>query len=218
MTEQYDPPIVIEPPAEASACVIWLHGLGADGNDFVPIVPQLRLPQSLGVRFVFPHAPVMPVTVNGGYRMRAWYDILDVDLLNRPDLDGVARSADYLQQLVARQLASGIALDRLVLAGFSQGGVVALDRALQMADKPAGVLALSTYLARSIGSGDGLEVFQAHGTQDEVVPLTAASAARESLRALGAQVQWQQYPMPHSVHPEEIVAISQWLRERLGSR
>lgn len=215
MTPAYDKPIVLEPRGKARACVIWLHGLGADGNDFVPIVPQLRLPESLGVRFVFPHAPVMPVTVNGGYRMRAWYDILDVDLGSRPDCDGVACSSDYLQQLVDEQLAAGIDLARLVLAGFSQGGVVVLDRALQMPRKPAGVLALSTYLARDVGDGAGLNVFQAHGTQDTVVPPQAGEAARDALRARGAEVDWNEYPMPHSVHQNEVADIGDWLRGRL---
>ena len=216
MSAEYDPPIVLEPQGAARACVIWLHGLGADGNDFVPIVPELSLPEELGVRFVFPHAAVQPVTINGGYRMRAWYDIAEADLLREPDLDGVAQSVGYLQYLVAQQLESGIGLDRLVLAGFSQGGVIALDCALQMAEKPAGVLALSTYLARAEGQGAGLQVFQAHGSMDDIVPLRAALAAQSSLRELGAEVDWHEYPMPHSVHPSEIMDIGRWLRQRLA--
>lgn len=216
MTLQYDSPIVLEPEQPARACVIWLHGLGADGNDFVPIVPQLRLPESLAVRFVFPHAPVVPVTVNGGYRMRAWYDIFDIDLGQRVDVQGVAASVEYLNQLVGRQLDAGIPRERLILAGFSQGGVVALECALQMDPKPAGVLALSTYLARSLGSGDGLQVFMAHGTADPVVPIAAAQQAARQLNDLGAEVIWQDYPMEHSVHPLEIAAIAGWLRERIA--
>lgn len=215
MTVQYDSPIVIEPQGAVRACVIWLHGLGADGNDFVPIVPELRLSEELGIRYVFPHAAVMPVTINGGYRMRAWYDIAMPDLQRRVDLAGVAESSAYLGRLVEAQLADGIPLQRLVLAGFSQGGVVALDCALRMPQKPAGVLALSTYLAEPVGEGTGLAVFQAHGTQDDVVPLDTGAAARDALTKLGADVAWHEYPMPHSVHPAEIGAIADWLRQCL---
>ena len=215
MNQSYDPPIVVEPEQPARACVIWLHGLGADGNDFVAVVPELRLPDELAVRFVFPHAPIQPVTVNGGYLMRAWYDIVQADLQRDLDMDGVAASSAYLSRLVEDQLDSGIELDKLVLAGFSQGGVVALDCALQMPVKPAGVLALSTYLARSQGNGEGLEVFQAHGTQDPVVPLAAGLQAKSDLEGMGALVEWQEYPMPHSVHPTEIMEIARWLSGRL---
>jgi phospholipase/carboxylesterase len=216
MTRQYDAPIVLEPEQPARACVIWLHGLGADGSDFVPVVPQLCLPETLAVRFVFPHAPVQPVTINGGYRMRAWFDIVEADLQRELDLDGVAESVAYLQQLIDEQLAAGIGLDRLVLAGFSQGGVVALDCALQMPHKPAGVLALSTYLAQARGEGQGLQIFQAHGTQDPIVPMQAALQARAGLEGLGAEVAWHEYPMPHGVHPTEIMEMARWLRARLA--
>ena len=216
MSSEYDSPIILEPDSPARAAVIWLHGLGADGNDFVPIVPELGLPESLAVRFVFPHAAVMPVSINGGYQMRAWYDIAEMDLQRRIDLDGVSRSVAYLKQLVQQQLDDGIPLDRLVLAGFSQGGVVALDCALNMPQKPAGVLALSTYLARAEGDGAGLQVFQGHGTVDDIVPMSTGLAAQAALTGLGAQVAWHEYPMPHSVHPAEIADIGRWLRERLG--
>lgn len=216
MSPQYDPPIVLEPQQPARACVIWLHGLGADGNDFVPIVPELRLPDEMAIRFVFPHAPVQPVTINGGYPMRAWYDIQEADLQRKLDLAGVADSVAYLQQLIDAQLAADIPLERLVLAGFSQGGVVALECALQMPRKPAGVLALSTYLARARGEGQGLRVFQAHGTEDPVVPISTALQARTQLGALGADVDWHEYPMPHSVHPTEITEMAGWLRARLA--
>jgi phospholipase/carboxylesterase len=209
------PPLVVEPSAPVRACVIWLHGLGADGHDFEPIVPELRLPQEMGVRFVFPHAPYRPVTINGGYVMRAWYDIVSSDLQFRPDLEGMAESQRLLEELLAQQLEQGVALQRLVLAGFSQGGVIALQTALQMAVKPAGVLALSTYLAQRQGDGSGLAVFQAHGTQDPVVPLQAGLQARTALLALGAEVDWREYPMPHAVHPNEVADIGRWLRERL---
>lgn len=216
MSQQYEPPIVIEPDRPARACVIWLHGLGADGNDFVPLVPQLRLPDELAVRFVFPHAPLLPVSINGGYRMRAWYDIVEADLGRQVDSVGIERASRYLTQLVDAQLADGIALQRLVLAGFSQGGVVALECGLRMPVKPSGVLALSTYLASAVGDGVGLRVFQAHGSQDTVVPITFAEASSARLRELGAEVEWHSYPMPHAVHPDEVLAIAGWLRERLA--
>ena len=216
MSLQYDPPIIVEPDSPTRASVIWMHGLGADGNDFLPIVPELRLPDPLGVRFVFPHAPVQPVTINGGYRMRAWYDIAQPDLQRQVDLEGVSMSVDYLQQLVQAQLDDGVALNRLILAGFSQGGVVALDCALRMRAKPAGVLALSTYLAQPVGEASGLQVFQAHGTRDEIVPIAAGLQARARLLDMGAEVDWHEYPMPHSVHPTEILEIGRWLRARLA--
>jgi len=215
MTVQFENPIVLEPATEAKACVIWLHGLGADGDDFVPIVPQLELPVSLGVRFVFPHARVQPVTINGGYQMRSWYDITENDLQRQPDLSGIAESVEYLQQLMSEQQRSGISLDKMVLAGFSQGGVVALDCALRLKDKPAGVMALSTYLAEAMGDATGLEVFQGHGLQDDIVPKQAGLAAANYLRSVGARVDWREYAMAHSVHPQEISDIALWLEERL---
>lgn len=215
MSHGIDPPVVVDPDGPVRACVIWLHGLGADGHDFEAIVPQLRLQDELGVRFVFPNAPHRPVTVNGGYVMRAWYDVVSADLLQQPDFDGIAESQAYLEELVEQELEQGVPLDKIILAGFSQGGVIALQTALQMDEKPAGVLALSTYLAERQGEGRGLSVFQAHGTQDPVVPLVAALQARTALESLGAEVAWHEYPMPHSVHPNEVADIGRWLRERL---
>lgn len=214
---EYEAPIILDPEqSPAKACVIWLHGLGADGHDFEPIVPQLALPEGLGVRFIFPHAPVQPVTINGGYQMRAWYDIREINLQRDIDLQGVAQSVDYLNALVEQQRSQGIGMDKIVLAGFSQGGVIALDCALRMAEKPVGVMALSTYLAEEVGDGKGLNIFQAHGTQDDVVLPAAAEMARDSLTRLGAEVSFHQYPMPHSVHPTEVMDISNWLRARLA--
>jgi phospholipase/carboxylesterase len=213
VAENPDPPLVIEPPGAARACVIWLHGLGADGHDFEPLAPQL--PAELGLRFVFPHAPVRPVTINGGLRMRAWYDIRSPALEQMPDLEGIAAASDYLLGLVDEQRARGLPPGRVVLAGFSQGGVVALHTALRMAQRPAGVLALSTYLAGPGRPAAGLEVFMGHGAHDPVVPPALALASRDRLRALGARVDWHEYPMPHSVHPDEIVDIGRWLRARL---
>ena len=215
MTEPLDAPVILDPPSPVRACVIWLHGLGADGHDFEPIVPQLGLPDELGVRFVFPQAPFRPVTVNGGHVMRAWYDIASTDLTARPDFDGIAASQAYLEELVQQQCDQGVPLQRLVLAGFSQGGVIALQTALELSAKPAGVLALSTYLAEAEGDGQGLRVFQAHGTEDPVVPIATALRAYAALQALGAEVDWHEYPMPHSIHPNEVADIAAWLRERL---
>ena len=191
MSQSMETPIVIGPAGPVRASVIWLHGLGADGHDFEPIVPQLRLPEALGVRFVFPHAPHRPVTVNGGFVMRAWYDILSSDLQQQPDLDGIADSAGYLSELVTQEIAQGVPRERLVLA-------------------------LSAYRAQRTGSASGLRVLQVHGTQDPVVPLAAALQARAALQAMGAEVAWHEYPMPHSVHPDEVADIGRWLRERLG--
>lgn len=216
MTDNPDPPIVIDPQPPVRSCVIWLHGLGADGHDFEPIVAQLRLPEALGVRFVFPHAPVRAVTINGGYHMRAWYDIGSPDLEVDPDFDGISDSGAYLEELIEQQLEQGIPIERVVVGGFSQGGVIALQTALQMDAKPAGVLALSTYLAEPAGDGRGLQVFQAHGNRDEVVSMAAAQRARAALEALGAEVVWREYPMAHAVHPQEVADISRWLIARLG--
>jgi phospholipase/carboxylesterase len=216
MTATNEAPVVIEPAGRARACVIWLHGLGADGHDFEPIVPGLGLPDSLGVRFVFPHAPVRPVTINGGMPMRAWFDLRQPDLAQEPDLSGIDQSVARLEALLAQQEATGIARERIVLAGFSQGGVVALETALGMQDKPAGVLALSTWLARPVGDGYGLRVFMAHGEHDSIVPPALAAQGRDALRTLGAEVDWHSYPMAHAVHPSEVADIGAWLRTRLA--
>lgn len=212
---QYRAPIILEPSGKAHSAIIWLHGLGADGSDFVPIVPELKVQDQLGLRFVFPHAPIQPVTVNDGYQMPAWYDIYSAALAQKIDHQGIAASVAYLNQLVEEQLNSGIALGRLILAGFSQGGVVALDCALRMQSKPVGVMALSTYLADRVGDGSGLGVFQGHGLHDDVVPPQLAKVTEQQLKQLGAQVESHQYPMAHSVHPQEIADIAVWLQARL---
>jgi len=216
MELQYDQPIVIEPPQAARQCVIWMHGLGADGSDFVPIVPELGLPEDHSIRFIFPHAAVQPVTINNGYQMRAWYDILEMNLGRKVDEAGVAASSEYILKLIEEQKAQGISEENMVLAGFSQGGVIAFDVALQMQDKPAGVLALSTYLISSHQTGQGLKVLQCHGTHDTVVPLSLGEAARDEVINRGAEVEWRTYPMEHSVHPAEIRDIGAWLADRLS--
>lgn len=204
-----------------SAAVIWLHGLGADGNDFAPIVGELDLPPT-AIRFVFPHAPAMPVTINGGYVMPAWYDILGADLNRREDESGVRASQQAVEALVAREGERGIAPNRIVLAGFSQGGAIALQTALRQSRALAGVMALSTYvpLAATLpternAASNAVPILMAHGTHDPVIPLAMAKRSRDLLRSLGYDVQWHEYPMEHSVCPEEIAAIGAFLRRVL---
>lgn len=218
-----DAPIIIEPSAPAQACVIWLHGLGADGHDFEPVVEQLDSAVTATTRFVFPHAPVQAVTINGGSRMRAWYDILDMAIERRVDSAGVENSARIVAGLIAAQRDLGIAAHRIVLAGFSQGGAIALHAGLRHPERLAGIMALSTYLAVPDGlaaavsdANRELPVFLAHGSQDPVVPLAASERARVLLRALGYRVQCHTYPMAHSVCGEELRDISCWLEEVLA--
>ncbi len=210
---------------EPSATVIWMHGLGADGWDFVPIVRELDLPEDLVVRFVFPHAPVRPVTINDGYRMRAWYDIAMSDIGRLPDERGIRESQASVEALIERERSRGIASGRIVLAGFSQGGAIALHTGLRHAEPLAGILALSTYLplAESLpreasDANASVPVFMAHGTEDPVIPLALAESACAALEARGIRPEWHEYPMPHSVCAEEVAAIGKWLGSRLGDR
>ena len=196
--------------------VVWLHGLGADGHDFEPIVPELRL--SAPVRFVFPHAPVRPVTINGGMQMRAWYDILGFDRRAREDAAGIHASAAAVTELVDREIERGLSSDCIVLAGFSQGGAIALHTALRSPKPLAGVLALSTYLplAATLASersaaNAAVPLFMAHGTDDPVLPFGLAETSRRALEALGYVVDWHAYRMAHSVCMEEVRAIGAWL-------
>lgn len=203
---------------EPRLAVIWLHGLGADGHDFEPIVPELHLPQDTPVRFIFPHAPMQPVTINGGMVMRAWYDIMAMDLGSAVDAEGIDRSASHLSRLVAATVDSGFAPERIVLAGFSQGGVIALHTGLQHPQRLAGIIALSTYVAlpeqlqeSASDANRNLPVFMAHGRHDPVIPFALAERSRDFLLAQGYPVQWRDYPMEHAVHPEEIRDIAAWL-------
>jgi len=214
--------VEIETAASPDAAVIWLHGLGADGHDFEPVVPELRLPPTLGVRFVFPHAPVRTVTLNMGMRMRAWYDIYQLGG-GREDGDGIRASQALTEGLIARERARGIDPGRIVLAGFSQGGAIALHTALRHADRLAGILALSTYLpladslaAEASQANRALPVFMAHGRFDDVIPLARAQQSRARLEQMGFAVAWHEYPMPHSVCGEEIADIADWLLSRLA--
>jgi phospholipase/carboxylesterase len=204
--------------------IVWLHGLGADGHDFMPIVPELLRARWPALRFVFPHAPVRPVTLNGGMRMRAWYDIRDLDLQSRADESGVRESMAQVEALIAREGERGVPPSRVVLAGFSQGGAIALATALRREAPLAGVLALSTYLplgassaAEATVAGKRTPVFMAHGTQDPVVRPEWGAASRDALVALGVPVQWHTYPMPHSVCAEEVADIATWLTARFAA-
>lgn len=215
--------IEIDPPGVASASVIWLHGLGADGTDFVPIVPQLGLPADHGVRFVFPNAPLQPVTINGGMAMRAWYDIVGADINAREDADGINASCTEVEALIARENARGIGAERIVLAGFSQGGAIALHTGLRHATRLAGIMALSTYLPLRATLGEqastanqAVPIFMAHGEADPVLPLQLGAASRDALTAAGYKVAWHGYNMQHQVCVEEIRAIGAWLRKTLA--
>ncbi len=205
-----------------SAAVIWLHGLGADGHDFEPIVPQLNWPDAPDIRYVFPHAPIRRVTINGGMPMRAWYDIMTLTSARGHDREGVVDSVNRVAALIDREIANGIRSDRVILAGFSQGGAVALQLALRYPRPLAGVIALSSYMlfadrieAQRSEANAGLPAFVAHGSQDPVVPIAMGEAAARQLEAMGHPVEWHSYPMPHAVAPEEIQHLSDWMRTRL---
>ena len=213
--------IELETGPSPAAAVIWLHGLGADGHDFEAIVPELGLPASLPVRFVFPHAPMRPVTINMGMRMRAWYDILQMGG-GPEDEAGLRESQAALEALVAEQRAHGIEAKRIVLAGFSQGGAIVLQTGLRHPERLGGILALSTYLplaslveAERHAVNRDLPIFMAHGSQDPMIAVGRAQRSREVLEGLGYAVQWHEYRMPHSVCPEEIDDISACLQKIL---
>jgi len=219
--------VEIETGKNPSASVIWMHGLGADGNDFVPIVNELELGGTPAIRFVFPHAPMRPVTINNGYVMRAWYDVSLGDLegnSRRADERGVRESQAHITALIEREAKRGVAPENVVLAGFSQGGAIALQTGLRHPRKLAGVMALSTYLplAESLQqeaapANQATPIFMAHGTYDPVVPLMMGAGSMTLLTGLGYPVEWRQYPMPHSVCPEEIQDIGAWLQKVLKS-
>lgn len=215
--------VEIDPDGEPSAVVIWLHGLGADGHDFEAIVPELRLPDELPVRFVFPHAPRRPVTINFGMVMRAWYDIVEMDVARKIDFDNFLESAERLKDLIARERKSGIPSERILLAGFSQGGAVALHTGLRYEEPLAGIMALSTYLPtveqlakeRSTANA-AVPVFMAHGRYDSMIPIDNATVAREAMESLGYPVEWHAYPIEHQVSMDEIRDIRNWLLTVLG--
>lgn len=214
--------IEIETGANPQHAVIWLHGLGADGHDFAPIVPELGLQNAPAIRFIFPHAPIQPVTINGGMAMRSWYDIYVADLVRHEDESGLRQSQIDVQNLIARENARGIPTENIVLAGFSQGCAMTLQTGLRLPERLAGMLCLSGYLPLAAAvekerhqANQNTPIFMAHGSMDPVVPLTRAEASRQQLEAMGYQVQWNVYPMPHAVCPEEISAIGQFLKQVL---
>lgn len=227
--EETDAAVVLQPGDTADAAVIWLHGLGADGFDFAPIVPELRLPTLLPIRFIFPHAPVRSVTVNNGYAMRAWYDIrvLSSNALAGPgmeDVAGIRQSEALVRRYVEQEIATGMDPLRIIVAGFSQGGAVALQTALRYPQRLGGIMALSTYLPlrdvlaqEASAANRGLPILMCHGSADPLVPLALGERSRDVLLALKYPIDWRTYPMQHQVCVQEIADISQWLQARLIS-
>jgi len=222
--QEHSNEVLLIPTAKApSASVIWLHGLGADGQDFVPIVPQLRLPANLGVRFVFPHAPVRAVSLNQGMKMRAWYDITQLSRGAAEDVGGISDSSVRLSEYLRRERDQGIPANRIVIAGFSQGGAMALHSGLRFAERLAGVLALSTYLPlcdrlalEASAANRDIPILMCHGRYDPIVSIELALSSREALLQQGFAVQWREYPMRHEVCTAEIDDIAQWLRQLLA--
>jgi phospholipase/carboxylesterase len=216
--------VEIETGPAAGVAIIWMHGLGADGHDFEPIVPELDLPPGLAVRFVFPHAPMRPVTINGGAVMRAWYDVAGVGGVRREDEPGVRASQREIEALIEREKRRGLAAARILLAGFSQGGAMALQTGLRHSERLAGLVVLSSFLplphtlaAEVSPANRDVPIFMAHGTHDPLIPLARGRESRDRLLALGYRVEWHEYPMPHSVCAEEIADLSGWLRAIFGS-
>ncbi|MBN8887255.1 MAG: carboxylesterase [Rudaea sp.] len=216
------PAVEIETAANPKHAVIWLHGLGADGHDFEPIVPELVDRAWPALRFVFPHAPVRPVTVNGGMPMRAWYDIAGMDIAQKQDEAGIRASIGELEQLIAREVERGIAAENIVLAGFSQGGAIVLAGGVRHAQKLGGIVALSTYLplaektaAEASAANRAIPIFQGHGSADPIVPQALGMLSRDHLQSLGYAVEWHSYPMAHQVCMEEILELRRWLGARL---
>jgi phospholipase/carboxylesterase len=214
--------VEVETGRAPTASVIWLHGLGADGHDFEGIVPQLVAPGERALRFVFPHAPVRPVTLNGGYAMRAWYDIVAIDRRSAEDERGIRASQSLIDALIARENARGIASERIVLAGFSQGGAMAIFAGTRYPQRLAGIIGLSCYLVLSgqfaadrAAANQATPVFLAHGSEDPVVAPVLGEQARRALLASGYDVEWHSYSMPHSVCPQEVADIAAWLRRVL---
>jgi phospholipase/carboxylesterase len=215
--------VQMQTTAEPTAAVIWLHGLGADGFDFVPVVRELEALGAPSPRYVFPHAPMRPVTINNGFVMRAWYDIRTADLGHREDEAGIRASQAAVERLIERETARGVPRRRIVLAGFSQGAAITLQTGLRQAEPLAGLIALSGYLplAEALAverhaASDAVPLLMAHGKDDPVVPIARAIRSRDLLGSLGYRVQWHEYPMEHSVCAEELEAIARFLRERLA--
>jgi phospholipase/carboxylesterase len=210
--------------ADPHATIIWMHGLGADGWDFMPVVRELPLPDGLPLRFIFPHAPERPVTINNGYVMRAWYDIAMNDIARLPDERGIRESQLAVERLIARERDRGVDASRIVLAGFSQGGAIALQVGLRHANRLAGIVALSTYLtledsldAEASAANKATPIFMGHGTEDQVVPLQLAQVSRDALQKRGYDVDWHTWPMPHAVCAEEVEAVAAFIARVVGN-
>jgi phospholipase/carboxylesterase len=223
MTSELLPAIEIETAPNPDAAVIWMHGLGDDGNGWSQVVGALGLPRGMAVRFLFPHAPVMPITINNGMAMRAWYDFKEADFSARADLAGVRRSTAHIEALIAREVARGVAPRRIVLAGFSQGGAMALYAGLRHPARLAGIVALSTYLidgpslaTEAAPANRDIPIFMAHGTQDPVVQFAWAEISRRALVQGGWNVEWHTYTMAHAAVMEEVVACGKFLTTVLG--
>lgn len=221
---QYLTTIELESAPQVTASIIWMHGLGADANDFVPIVKELDLRGCPPIRFVFPNAPTMPVTINGGYVMRAWYDILGTDIARREDEAGLRQSQGEIEKLIAREIERGIPAHRIILAGFSQGCAMTLQTGLRYPQQLGGMLCLSGYVPLSAHiaaerhpANQNTPIFLVHGVADPVIPLQRAEQSRQLLEQCGYQIEWHTYPMPHSVCAEEIVDIGNWLTKVLAS-
>lgn len=219
-------PVILETGNQPQHSIIWMHGLGADGNDFVPIVETLNLPDDLPIRFIFPHAPMRPVSINNGYVMRAWYDIKDPKLNQQEDEAGLSASRDSINTLIKQEEEQGIATENILLAGFSQGGAMALHTGLRYENKLAGIMALSCYLPlaqtleQDIASGlcthnASIPILMAHGAQDPIVPITLATTSKELLVKAGYTVLWKEYAMAHAVCADEIIDIGGWLQQTL---
>ncbi len=215
--------IEIETAPNPTVAIIWMHGLGADGNDFVPLVRELDLTGLPGIRFVFPHAGTMPVTINGGYVMRAWYDIMGTDLVRREDEAGLRKSQAQIEALIEREKARGIPASRIILAGFSQGCAMTLQTGLRHPEQLAGLMCLSGYVPLSAKlpterskESQQTPIFMVHGSDDGVIPVARAVQSRDLLQSLGYQVEWHEYRMQHSLCQEEIVHIGAWLKKVLA--
>jgi phospholipase/carboxylesterase len=224
-THQSAEDVVLDPPTAPDAAVIWLHGLGADGFDFVPLVEELRLPPTMAVRFIFPHARPRPVTINNGFVMRAWYDITSLGPDRVEDEAGIRQSAEVVRGYIEKENARGIASERIVIAGFSQGGAIAFQAALRYPQRLGGVMALSTYLPlreslakEATPANRDVPILICHGVRDPMVPAALGTASRDLLQSLGYAVEWKTYPMEHSVCMEEVLDISKWLQARLERR
>lgn len=219
LTNKLLPTIEVNTGSLPAYTIIWMHGLGADGNDFVPIVKELALPQNLSIRFLFPHAPERPVTINNGYIMRAWYDISHPEIGQHHDEIGLKESQFAIDTIIEKELVKGIAAKNIFLAGFSQGGAMALQAGLRQQNRLGGIIALSCYLPLTDSLKDeaslvnlSVPIFMVHGTHDDVIPLSRAIASRDHLLTQHYDVEWHEYPMAHSVCPQEILDLSCWLQ------